>query len=276
MTKKILLLSLFTISLFFCCKGQDIQRTQSFPKQELSADKLPNKENLWVFFLAGQSNMAGRGLVEPQDTIPNKRVFTLNKEGDIILAKEPLHFYEPKRAGLDSGLSFGKTLVKHIPDSISLLLIPTAVGGSSISQWLNDSIHREVKLLSNFKQKAALAKRYGTVKGILWHQGESDAKKKLAPLYQSRLSELFHLFRNIVGDPETSVVIGQLGSYSKNPLWTKINDHIKYYVSTDSNTGTAHTQDLKDKGDRVHFNSEAQRLLGARYALEFIKLEHRP
>ena len=275
MTKKIILVTILTFSVISWCNGQDKdERTKFFPKIELSVENVPNKENLWVFILAGQSNMAGRGLVEPQDTVPNKRVYSLNKKGDIIFAKEPLHFYEPSMAGLDSGLSFGKVLIGQIPDSISVLLIPTAVGGSSISQWLNDSIHRDVKLFSNFKQKAELGMRYGTVKGILWHQGESDAKTKEAPMYQIKLLELFYQFRKIIGNQETTVLIGQLGSYSTNPLWSKINDHIKYYVSTDPNSGMINTQDLKDKGDKVHFNSEAQRLMGERFVNELIKLQH--
>jgi hypothetical protein len=275
MTKKIILVTILTFSVISWCNGQDKdERTKFFPKIELSVENVPNKENLWVFILAGQSNMAGRGLVEPQDTVPNKRVYSLNKKGDIIFAKEPLHFYEPSMAGLDSGLSFGKALIGQIPDSISVLLIPTAVGGSSISQWLNDSIHRDVKLFSNFKQKAELGMRYGTVKGILWHQGESDAQTKEAPMYQIKLSELFYQFRKIIGNQETTVLIGQLGSYSTNPLWSKINDHIKYYVSTDPNTGMINTQDLEEKGDEVHFNSEAQRLMGERFANELIKLQH--
>mgnify|MGYP000025289992 FL=1 len=275
MINRVFQLTIVLFSMLSLSYGQDTnERTQFFPKVELSVENVPNKENLWVFILAGQSNMAGRGLVEPQDTVPNNRVYTLNKQGNIILAKEPLHFYEPTMAGLDSGLSFGKALIKHIPDSISVLLIPTAVGGSSISQWLNDSIHREVKLFSNFKQKAELGMQYGTVKGILWHQGESDAKTKEAPLYQIKLSELFYQFRKIIGNQETTVVIGQLGSYSTNPLWSKINDHIKYYVSTDPYSGMINTQDLKDKGDKVHFNSEAQRLMGERFANEFIKIQH--
>ena len=275
MINKIFHLTIVLIFMLSVSYGQDkSERTQFFPKEELSVNNIPNKENIWVFILAGQSNMAGRGLVEPQDTVPNNRVYALNGKGNIIIAKEPLHFYEPSMAGLDSGLSFGKSLIKHIPDSISVLLVPTAVGGSSISQWLNDSIHREVKLFSNFKRMAELGMQYGTVKGILWHQGESDAKTKEAPLYQSKLSELIYQFRKVVGNQETTVVIGQLGSYSTNPLWSKINDHIKYYVSTDPNSGMINTQDLKDKGDKVHFDSKAQRVLGERYANEFIKLQH--
>ncbi|MBC8768122.1 sialate O-acetylesterase [Arenibacter sp. BSSL-BM3] len=275
MTNKKLLLPILIFSMLSWCYGQhENNRTQFFPKVELSVENVPEKANLWVFMLAGQSNMAGRGFVEPQDTVPNTRVYTINKQGDMIYAKEPLHFYEPSMSGLDSGLSFGKSLIKHIPDSISVLIIPTAVGGSSISQWLNDSIHREVKLFTNFKEKAELGMRFGTVKGILWHQGESDAKTKEAPLYQIKLSELFYQFRKIIGNQEATVVIGQLGSYSTNPLWSKINDHIKYYISTDPNAGMINTQDLKEKGDKVHFNSEAQRIMGERYALEFMKIQN--
>jgi len=275
MSFKKTLLPILLLSFFSHGYAQEkSDRTQYFPKSEMLVNEIPKKENVWVFILAGQSNMAGRGLVAPQDTVPNTRILTINKQGDIIFAKEPLHFYEPSMAGLDCGLSFGKGLLKQIPDSISVLLIPTAVGGSSITQWLSDSTHREVKLLSNFSEKTALGMRYGEVKGILWHQGESDAKAKDAALYQSRLSELFHRFRNITGNKETSILIGQLGSYSTNALWPKINDHIKYYASTDPYTALINTADLKHNGDEVHFNAESQRILGERLASEFVKMHN--
>ena len=152
------------------------KRTLYFPKKVDIVKKTPKHSNVWVFILAGQSNMAGRGFVEPQDTVPTERLLTVSANGQLVLAKEPLHFYEPKLTGLDCGLSFGKTLVKNIPDSISILLIPTAVGGSSISQWLGDSLLSNIQLLSNFRQKVQIGNRYGQVKAILWHQGEADAK----------------------------------------------------------------------------------------------------
>ena len=42
-----------------------------------------------VFIVAGQSNMAGRGQVEPQDTEPDPRVFVLDKAGQWQPAAEP-------------------------------------------------------------------------------------------------------------------------------------------------------------------------------------------
>ncbi|RTE51892.1 sialate O-acetylesterase [Arenibacter aquaticus] len=273
MSQKKLMLSLLTLGVIFGMRAQEKdQRTQYFPKSELRVQKLPPKDNVWVFVLAGQSNMAGRGQVEPKDTIPDPRVLTLNRQGNIILAKEPLHFYEPSMAGLDCGLALGKAMLKNIPDSISVLLIPTAVGGSSISKWLEGKEHRQVNLLSNFMEKVEQGKRFGAIKGIFWHQGESDAKPETAPWYEDRLRKLFTIFREIVGKPNTPIVIGQLGSYSTNEWWPKINEQIKAYVSSDSNAGLINTSDLEHKGDEVHFNSEAQRTMGERYARAYFKI----
>ena len=152
---------IFAISSFTACSTggklfsqakENPVRTQFFPNVEIKAERIPDKENLWVFILAGQSNMAGRGFVEPEDTIPTNRVLTINMKDEIILAKEPLHFYYPRLAGLDCGLEFGKALIKQIPDSISVLVLPTAIGGTTISQWLGDSTCRNVQLLTKFRE----------------------------------------------------------------------------------------------------------------------------
>ncbi|MBK8280134.1 MAG: hypothetical protein IPK94_08490 [Saprospiraceae bacterium] len=39
--------------------------------------------------MAGQSNMAGRGLLEPEDTIPDPRIFTLDVSDHWVQAKSP-------------------------------------------------------------------------------------------------------------------------------------------------------------------------------------------
>src|SRR5690349_5406123 len=134
------------------CSRKLAGRTAYFPKDIDPVAGSPGKEKLWVFVMAGQSNMAGRGQVEPQDTVPSQRLLTINAGGQLILAKEPLHFYEPSLTGLDCGYSFGKTLLQRLPDSVSILLIPTAVGGSRIGQWLGDSVYRNVKLFTNFRE----------------------------------------------------------------------------------------------------------------------------
>src|SRR5687767_3710722 len=132
MVRSVILLAIFI--LVSCSHKTAVERTTYFPKRLEMISTGINKENIWVFIMAGQSNMAGRGIIEPEDTVPDKRILSVNKDGQVIIAKEPLHFYEPERTGLDCGLSFAKTLIKKIPDSISILIIPAAVGGSSIRQ----------------------------------------------------------------------------------------------------------------------------------------------
>lgn len=248
------------------------ERTRYFPKQQIKVIKMPARHNLWVFILAGQSNMAGRGLVEPADTIPDPRVLTISKNNEWMLAKEPLHFYEPSMTGLDCGLSFGKELAKYIPDSVSIVLIPCAVGGSSIDQWLGDSLHRSVPLLSNFRNRVDFVKQSGTLKGLLWHQGESDASSRLIPAYGQKLNELISIFRQIVGQNDLPLFIGELGAFAvseKQDKWDSLNNIIHKVASRDDNTFVIGTEDLNTKGDDVHFNSEGQRLIGWRFARMF-------
>lgn len=278
MTNKIYILIISIFVLVGCETKQDDNRTEFFPKIEQKPNVIPDKQNVWVFILAGQSNMAGRGKVEPLDTIPNSRIITINKERELILAKEPLHFYEPSMTGLDCGLSFGKELLKHIPDSISILLIPTAVGGSSISQWINDETFRNVTLYSNFKEKVEIGNTYGTVKAILWHQGENDAtKQETIDIYDKQLQKLFVLFRNETNDQDLPIFLGELGSFSKtDDSWQAINRKIENYINSDPNAYYIKTKDLNHKGDRIHFDSEGQRKLGQRFAEKFIEIEQKP
>jgi hypothetical protein len=249
------------------------ERKSYFSKRTEAMSNKINKENIWVFIMAGQSNMAGRGIVEPEDTVSDQRIFSINKDGQIIIAKEPLHFYEPERTGLDCGLSFAKTLIKKIPDSVSLLIIPTAIGGSSIRQWLGDSVFRNVKLFSNFLSKVEIAKQNGVIKGILWHQGESDANEKNIPLHKERLHLLFSKFRTAIGNKELPVLLGELGSFSENPVnFNLINKTIHDYVAEDKNSAVISTKDLKDKGDHLHFDSKGQRTMGERFAKGYLSM----
>ena len=284
---KILLIISITISLLFAfslpepyCKYSQYKKKQewkvNFPKKVDYVSRMPNPDSLWIFVMAGQSNMAGRGFIEPQDTIPNRRIITIGSSGEWIYAKEPMHYYEPDLAGLDCGLAFANKLLKSLPNNISIGVIPCAVGGSSIEQWLQDETYRGVHLLTNFKNKTNLSKDYGEIKGILWHQGESNANPHLIPEYRSSLDSLIRVFRNIVGNDSLPVLIGELGSYAepidKQNLWDSINHIIHEVAINNSNVAIINTKDLKNKGDKVHFDSESQRKLGERFAVKYLEL----
>ncbi len=263
----------FIVLLFTACAHQPVtDRTANFPIMEQAIILNSNKEKVWVFIMAGQSNMAGRGLVEPKDTLVNERILTINKNGKIIAAKEPLHFYEPELAGLDCGISFAQSLLSYIPADIQIIMVPTAVGGSAISQWLNDAVHRKVKLYSNFEEQIRLAENVGVVKAVLWHQGESDANPKDIPLYQERLRILLNKFRETTNKPDMPVLLGQLGLFNKNQeFFERINAELIAYSATDKRSAVISSRGLHHKGDSLHFNSRGQRLMGQRFAKEYAK-----
>jgi len=80
-----------------------------------------------------------------------------------------------------------------------------------------------------------------------------------------------------VGDEKLPILIGELGSFSKDKTyWQQINEHIRLYAASDSNSSIIKTKDLNHKGDSIHFNAEGQRLLGERFAREYLKLSKKP
>ena len=72
------------------------------PSTRPTLTKLPPKDKLHLYVLFGQSNMAGRGVIEDQDRVPFPRVFTLTKEETWVPAVEPIHFDRPDRLGASS------------------------------------------------------------------------------------------------------------------------------------------------------------------------------
>jgi hypothetical protein len=269
--KNCLLLLLFMLVVNGYTLGSKNERESVTSKESISV----KQENIWIFIMAGQSNMAGRGAIEYQDTNTNKRILTIDSDNNWVAARQPLHFYEPALKGLDSGMSFAEELLQHIPDSITIAMVPCAVGGSSVFQWLNDDQHRGVNLLSNFREKAQLSLNKGVIKGILWHQGESNANSTDLPVYTDALLQLFAKFREYIGNDELPIILGELGKFAipeeKAANYEEVNtiirniatkfDHL-YYVSSDG---------LDHNGDHVHFNSAAQRELGKRYAKRYIE-----
>jgi hypothetical protein len=269
---KIVFISSILILLFLCAVKTTSVKSHDQSNNSAS-DSVVSKENTWVFIMAGQSNMAGRGAIEPQDTVSNTRILTINLTGDVVIAKEPLHMYEPNMAGLDCGVYFARELLMHLPDSISVLLIPTAVGGSSIDSWLDDSMHRGVKLLSNFRDKVNLAKNRGMIKAILWHQGESDAKIGLVNEYSDKLNRLFVKLRSETENDTLPILTGQIGLFADgNSLNLKINKAIDVNSLSDSNTFQVTTGDFVQRGDKLHFNSQSQRLFGNRLADKYLEI----
>lgn len=228
------------------------------------------KENFHVYLLMGQSNMAGRGKIEAIDTLTHSRVFMLNIDTAWVPATNPIHFDKPTIVGTGLGMTFGKIMAEE-NSNIKIGIVPCAKGGSSINQWFRDSLHIQTNSYPYNEMifKAKKAMETGTIKGILWHQGESDTKT-MADInnYKSKFNALLDSIGNDLNINPVPVVIGEIGYffYQKNPLAEDLNIQLEQIANSNNCIGLVKSDNLNHKGDTTHFDSKAYRLLGMRYA----------
>ncbi len=235
-----------------------------------------NRRDFHLYILAGQSNMAGRGKVQQQDMQTHPRVYVLNQDDEWEPAKDPLHFDKPGIVGVGPGLAFGKAMAEH-KKRVKIGLIPCAAGGSPISSWTKGGYHNQTKShpYDDALRRAGIAMQSGVIKGIIWHQGESDSKPEQAKVYQAKLEELIANFRRELGDDDLPFVVGTLGDFyvARNPNAKTINTILRKIPLTVTNTACADARSLTPKDDLVHFDAKSERELGRRYAEQMIKIE---
>ena len=236
---------------------------------------LPTRSQLHLFLLVGQSNMAGRGDVEPGDQQPIPNVLAVNAAGEWVPAIDPLHWDKPA-----AGVGLARTFAIHYLAShpgVSVGFIPAAVGGSPISSWLPGAYYAETKShpYDDALARARPALARGTLTGILWHQGESDRSAELAPRYERALSELIARFRRDLNAPRVPFLIGQLGQFAGAP-WDEyalsIDRALRQVASSVPFTAFVPSHGLAAKPDNLHFDAPALREFGRRYAAAFAEL----
>ena len=108
-------------------------------------------------------------------------------------------------------------------------------GGASIA-----SIHKGTKVYGDAIAKAQWASRAGVIKGVLWHQGESDTTSpQLASTYGKKLKQLVRDLRVDLKQPNLPFVVGNLAEFygtgpeHNAPRRVQGNAH-KRFVGTDS------------------------------------------
>ena len=236
--------------------------------------QLPVKDKLHLYLLMGQSNMAGRGQIGTEDKTPHPRVLLFTLQDNWEPAVEPVTHDKPGMLGVGPGLAFGKAMAAADPGA-TIGLVPCAFGGTPLKRW-----ERSGDLYSNAVQRARFAMRAGALKGILWHQGESDSGAATnANTYSDRLSRMIQDIRADLGTPDLPFVVGQIGEFlydrgpEHSPYARVVNAALAALPGKVPATACAPSKDLKHKGDQLHFDAPSQRELGRRYAAEMLRLQ---
>ncbi len=229
---------------------------------------LPKKPLFHIYLLMGQSNMVGRDTSGIDAQVDNPRILALDGNNHWVIAREPMH---SGGSGIGPGISFAAAMLKANP-KISIGLVPCAVGGTPLSRWVKGA-----DLYARAVERAKAAAEAGTIKGALWHQGESDTSDRAnAESYGSRLTQMFTDLRQDLGLPKMPIVVGQLGMFLTPQNYASVETvraAIAGMPAALPNVGFADSQGLTDKGDRLHFNSASQAQFGQRYAKAMLALQ---
>jgi hypothetical protein len=230
------------------------------------------KEKLHVYLLIGQSNMAGRAPFTEEESAIIPECFLLNAEDKWQPATNPLNRYSSVRKSLsmqkmNPGYTFSQTMLTE-EAGISLGLVVNAKGGTKIEQW-----SKGTEFYNEALRRVRIAQSTGTVKGILWHQGESNSKNPDG--YLDQLKTLIENIRTDLGMEDLPFVAGQVFyNPETKPNTRKINEQIAQLPDALRLTGCVSIEDLTT-ADHTHFDSKSMRRLGQRYAREMLKLRRK-
>ena len=251
--------------------------------------------NFHIYLAFGQSNMEGQGDIGSQDKSVDERFQLLwsadagscnqnASKGKWIKAVPPLAHCQGAKLGPAD--YFGRTMVEKTDSKIKVGIIVVAIAGCSIDLFDKDGYANYARSQQSWMtqrintyggnpygrmiEMAKKAQEEGVIKGIIFHQGETDAGNGQWP------SKVKKVYDNIIKDlglgsdiPFLAGEVLRSGSSSgANNNISKLPQQSKnfYVVSSEG-----FNQALGD-GQNVHFTSQEYRDFGKRYAEKMIEV----
>jgi hypothetical protein len=242
--------------------------------------------NFYIYLCIGQSNMEGQGTIEDCDLSPDERfqmMSTLDcgtrKQGQWYRAIPPLARCDTRLCPADY---FGRTMVANLDEGHRVGVVVVAIGGIKIDLYDPDGWQSYVKSmnedwqinsvnayggnpLARLIECAKEAQKSGVIKGILLHQGESDANsdagvQKVKKVYENLLTEL-----NLKAE-DVPLIAGEVGSADQNGGCAHANPTINRLPNTIPTAHVVSSVGCTLQSDNIHFDSQGYRKLGRRYA----------
>jgi len=235
----------------------------------LFASILSAQDEYDVYLLIGQSNAVGFAPLESGDENVVDGVYLLDSLGTPVPCSGVANRFSslPKlgnRMGYNLGVSFGKKM--HEVTGRKILMVVNAKGNTSISQWIPTA--EDPLFYNEAVRRTKQAQAYGTVKGILWHQGCGDAR--WTGQYAKRAKLLFESLRKDIGDEDIPVVVGEIGKWLVSQDGTvtadNINEVLRNLPYSIPNLLCVSSEGCTPIYDKIHFDHKSLELLGLRYA----------
>ena len=245
----------------------------------------------YIFLCIGQSNMVGQGKISPSDYIDDPNFLSLSavdgpdrKIGEWRKAQPPLC---RSNTGMSLVDFFGRTMRKNYNDKVRIGVIHVAVDGCAIDlfdkdgykaytdtikpEWLKNEIAAYGgNPYGRLIELARKAQNDGVIRGILLHQGETDA-------YNDRwLEKVRKIYNDIIADlnldpKKVPLIVGETVGADQQGVCAHANPTINRLPSVLPNSYVASSRGCEAGPDHVHFTTAGYRTLGTRYAIKMLQ-----
>lgn len=266
--------------------------TAIFASQAISAPD----PNFHIYIAFGQSNMEGQAAIATADKTVNSRFKILasttcsdpsRTNGSWSSAIPPLFNCSSVWGGSSGGYSlldnFGEVMATKLP-GVTVGVIPVAVAGTAIDLFDKAKYSTYLSSAASYIQSRAAsyggnpyqriidlgkaAKQVGVIKGILMHQGETDAYNstwatEVKKVYNDMLTDLG------LGADSVPLIVGEVLSPGQ---CSGANTQIDALPNTISTAHVVKSTGLGGQSDNLHFTHASYDSLGSRYAMMMISL----
>ena len=276
----------------FCARFLD---SEDKPIREVTISLNPPRQsqalhpdpNFFIFLCFGQSNMEGGGTIEEDDLIVDPRFQVLAdfdvpsrgwKKGQWYAAVPPL---TRRTRGISLIDYFGRTMVANLPSRIRVGVVKVGVSGTKIELWDKQGYSEYLATADPWKvnianeyggnpyaylvELAKIAQRDGVIKGVLLHQGESNADDKDWPKKVKLVYD--NLMKDLNLKPESvPLLAGEVVNADQGGEKASANEIIKRLPETLHNSYVISSAGLPCNTDHLHFTADGYRQFGRRYA----------
>jgi hypothetical protein len=241
-----------------------------------------------VYLAFGQSNMEGFPGIEAQDRTGVSPRFQMlaavdfrepgRQQGEWYPAIPPLC---RSSTGLCPADFFGRTMVERLPARVSVGVLNVAVAGCRIELFDRDAYATYAATAPAWMKNiiaeyggnpyqrlvdtARTAQQKGVIKGILLHQGESNADdpewpNKVATIYRNLLADLK------LDAARVPLLAGETVNADQQGAAASANEIIGRLPSVLPTARVVSSRGCESRRDRLHFTPAGYRELGKRYA----------
>jgi alpha-L-fucosidase 2 len=185
---------------------------------------------------------------------------------------------------------FGRTMVARLPAQMRVGVIKLAVSGTRIELWDKDAFRSYLDNLPPDGQwkkplaeaydgnpyeylirMARLAQQDGVIRGILIHQGESNATDEEWP---QKVKKIYaDIIRDLDLDPkQVTLLAGEVVNADQNGQMAHANQIINKLPGVLPNSHVISSAGVPANPDRLHFTADGQREMGRRYAVQMLEV----